>query len=142
MFRAPETRSGIAHTTLLSPHPGPTVMSRRVSIGWILLLGVVAAAARAVYLFLPAFLFIDLVFFALLGMVVGRGRPLSWWHAGLLLSTPAVLLTLWLLGRLGLGALAAGVGIGHLVAVLLVPASALAGAALGARRPPRTDEKI
>lgn len=117
-------------------------MSRRVSMGWILLLGLLAAAARTVYVLLPGFILLDLVLFALLGIVVGRGRPLSWWHAGLLLSAPAVLLTLWLLGSLGLGALAAGGGLGHLVAVVLVPASALAGAALGARRPPRTDERI
>lgn len=117
-------------------------MSRRVSMGWILLLGLVAAAARVVYVLLPGFIFLDLVIFALLGMVVGRGRPLSWWHAGLLLSAPTVLLTLWMLGNLGLNALAMGAGLGHLVAVVLIPASALAGAAIGARRPPRTDEKI
>lgn len=100
-----------------------------------LLVGLVAAALRAAYTVLPLATLIDLGVFALAGFLVGRRRPLTWWRAALVVSLPAMLVVAWRLSRAGLPALAAGTALGPLLSLLLIPAAALMGAAVGARRP-------
>ncbi len=101
-----------------------------------LLTGVVAGGLKAIYTLLPFFLLLDLGLFGVVGLVVGRGRPTDWWSAAVTASLPAMVVVGWELSGIGLASLAAGVGLGHLLSLVLIPASALAGAAVGARRPP------
>ena len=106
-----------------------------------LAVGLAAAALRWLYTPLPLAPLADLGVFALAGFLVGRRRPLTWWRAALVAAVPTLLLLLWRISLVGMPALAAGAVLGPLLSLRLVPVSALAGAAVGARGPPSPSDQ-
>lgn len=98
------------------------------------LVGVLAAAVKLVYSFLPLANLLDVLVFGFLGATVGRGDGNTPAARAMWVSVPAVVLCGYFVGRLGLTNVLGGVGTGWLLSIVLIPGAALTGAHLARQR--------
>ena len=99
----------------------------------LILAGIALAVFRFAYAFLPFFGILDVVVLAAAGYSFARRRPGSPWQTSFYLTGPTVLeLALWLL-LLG-SKLSRGIGVGHLIGLVLIPLSAAIAWFIGSRR--------
>jgi hypothetical protein len=98
------------------------------------LAGLVLVPTRFTLAFFPLFNLVEILLFAATAAGLAyyfRVRP-SWWTV--LLFLPTFLVTLYVvLFWLGAGSLLRGVGVGHVVSLVLIPLSAFAGARYGGK---------
>ncbi len=104
-----------------------------------LLVGVVGAALRFIYMFFPGSNFVDVLVFGGAGIWAGYRRPRLWWVRALAVTLPVMLWLTSTLARLGPSNLRRGIGVGHLLSAFLIPVSAFAAAAFSARRRRRSE---
>lgn len=91
------------------------------------MLGLAGGGAKLVYSFLPMFNVIDIIAFFTLAWVGWRVARPPLLVGTVLLSLPALVLSMYFLSRLGWRSLAQGVGTGWAISALVVPAAAAAG---------------
>lgn len=102
---------------------------------WLLCLvvGLLLLPVRLVVMFFPLFNLTEVILFAgtcFLISVIFKPKSSLWW---LVVAAPVWLLVLGFVLRLGPGNISRGIGTGHALSLILIPAAAYAGAVLGQR---------
>jgi len=103
----------------------------------LLTVGMLLAALRFVYTFLPYFIVADVIVFVTAAYLVLRRHSHAPWTAALLLALPAMAMLAFFTAVLGTRLLD-GVGVGNAAALLLIPAATTIGWLLATRRSPTT----
>ena len=93
----------------------------------LLVLGLMLALLKVVYLFFDVYNVLDLIVFSIAGFAFGRRVPPNRIVLGLLLALPAFSLCLFFVLRLGYSSIEQGVGTSYVVSLILIPLATFIG---------------